>query len=146
MFGLFKKRIPGPERERQALVKRLFLERCASDPAAGMMATMMGVDPEEMSGEMLMQGAAEASILRIVEQFLTMQDQGASEEFAVKTLNQMHASMLSIAGESLAELQRASTLFQYVRHFVDAVHGHGSPISDHFLIDAIQEVKSFYKR
>ena len=51
-----------------------------------------------------------------------------------------------MAGEELSELVRASTLFQYVRHIVDALHSHGSPISDHFPIDAIREVKSFYKR
>ena len=146
MFGLFKKKIPAPEWERAALVKRLFISRCESDPMAQMMASMMGVDPQEMSGEMLMQGAPEATILRVVEQFLTMRDQGATEEFAVKTLNQMHSAMLSMAGEDLSELQRASTLFQYIRHVIDAVHNHGGPISDHFLIDAIQEVKSYYKR
>ena len=54
--------------------------------------------------------------------------------------------MLTMAGEDLSELRQASTLFQYVRHIVDALHSHGGPISDHFLIDAIQEVKSHYKR
>lgn len=146
MFGLFKKRIPAPESERAALVKRLFLARCEGDPMAEMMAMMMGVDPKDMSGETLMQGAAEATIPRVVEQFLTMRDQGATEEFAVKTLNQMHSAVLSMAGEDLSELQRASTLFEYVRHVVDAMHSHGGPISDHFLIDAIQEVESHYKR
>jgi len=113
---------------------------------AKMMATAMGVDPQEMSADMLMQGAPEATIVRVVEQFLTMRDQGATQEFAVKTLNQIHSAMLSVVDEDLSELQRASTLFQYVRHIVDALHSHGDPISDHFLIDAIQEVKSYYKR
>lgn len=95
---------------------------------------------------MLLRGAPEATILRVVEQFLTMRDQGATEEFAVKTLNQMHSAMLSMAGEDISVLQGASTLFQYVRHLVDALHSHGGPITDHFLIDALQEIKSHYKR
>lgn len=146
MFRLFKKRIPAPEQERAALVRRMFIERCENDPEAAAMTEAMGFDPREFSGAELMQGAPEGTVLRVVEQFLSMRDQGATEEFAVKTLNQLHSAALSNVGEDLSELRRASTLFQYVRHIVDALHSHGSPISDHFLIDAIQEVKSFYKR
>ena len=146
MFGIFKKRIPAPEHERQQLVKRLFLHRCDTDPAAQMMAQITGVVPSEMPAEMLMQGAPEATVLRVVEQFLIMKDQGATDEFAVKTLNQMHAAALSMAGEVLSRMGRAASLFQYLRHIVDAIHGHGGEISDEFLIDAIQEIKSFYKR
>jgi hypothetical protein len=32
MFGIFKKRIPPPEQERQQCVRRLFLHRCETDP------------------------------------------------------------------------------------------------------------------
>ena len=144
MFGVFTKRIPAPEHSRQELVKRL--KRCASDPAAEMMALMMGLDPHDLPREMLMQGAPEASILRIVEQFLVMRDQGATEDFAVKTLNHMHASMLSMAGGTLPELHHTSTLFQYVRHFVDTVHGQENPMSDRTMIHNIQEMKHFYSR
>ena len=146
MFGLFKKRIPAPESERQQLVKRLVVHRCDTDPSAQMMARIMGVNPSEMPAEMLLQTAPEATVLRVVEQFLTMKDQGATDEFAVKTLNQMHATLLSAAGEELSQMERAASLFQYVRHIVDSIHGHGGNISDEFLIDAIQEIKSFYKR
>lgn len=146
MFGIFKKRIPAPEHERQQLVKRLFMHRCDSDPAAQMMAQMMGAVPSEMPAEMLMQGAPEATVVRVVEQFLTMQDQGATEEFAVKTLNQMHGAALSVAGENLNQIGAGASLFQYVRHIVGTLHGHGAEISDEFLVDAIQEVKSFYRR
>lgn len=148
MFGLFKKRIPAPEWERAALVKRMFMARWENDFMAVMMARLTGIDPNEISGEELMQGAPEATILRVVEQFLSMRDQGATEEFAVKTLNQMHASVLSLVGESLSELQQASTLFQYLRHVMDELHseGGGGVITDHFLIDAIQMIKSHYKR
>jgi len=111
-----------------------------------MMAQITGVVPSEMPAEMLMQGAPEATVLRVVEQFLIMKDQGATDEFAVKTLNQMHAAALSMAGEVLSRMGRAASLFQYLRHIVDAIHGHGGEISDEFLIDAIQEIKSFYKR
>src|SRR5947199_3317382 len=118
MFGIFKKRIPAPEHERQQLVKRLFLHRCDTDPAAQMMAQITGVVPSEMPAEMLMQGAPEATVLRVVEQFLIMKDQGATDEFAVKTLNQMHAAALSMAGEVLSRMGRAASLFQYLRHIV----------------------------
>ena len=50
-----------------------------------------------------------------------------------------------MAGEDLTQLERAATLHEYVRHMIDTLHGHGE-ITDDFLIDAIQEVKSFYKR
>lgn len=146
MFGLFKKKIPAPQSERAALVRRLFINRCENDPNAAAVTEMMGFDPREFLGEELMQAAPEATILRVVEQFLSMQDRGATEEFAVKTLNQLHSAALTMAGENLKELQHASTLYQYIRHLVDTLHGHGGPISDHFLIDAIQEVKSHYKR
>src|SRR5437867_13211629 len=135
MFDLFKKRIPAPEHERRQLVKRLFLHRCESDLAAQVMAEISGVVPSEMPAEMLMQGAPEATILRVIEQFLTMKDQGATDEFAVKTLNQMHAAALSIGGEELSCMQGARSLFQYLRHIVDAIHAHGGEISDEFLID-----------
>ena len=74
MFGLFKKRIPAPEHERALLVRRMFLERSQNDPGAEMMAMMTGTRPQEIPPEMLMQGAPEATILRVVEQFLQMKD------------------------------------------------------------------------
>jgi hypothetical protein len=134
MLGLFKKKIPAPEWERATLAKRIFLERCESDP----MARIWGFDPREITGEMLMQGAPEATVLRVVEQFLMMQDQGATEEFAVKTLNQMHSEVLSMAGKKLTQIRQASTPFQYIRHIMDELHNHGGLISDHFLNDANQ--------
>lgn len=143
MFGLFKKTIPAPQHERAALVKRLFLERYENSMAS----TGMDLDTEDISGdELLAVGVPEATILSVVEQFLSMRDQGSTEEFAVMALNQIHSAALTGGGEVLTELQHASTLFQYVRHIVDTLHGHGEPISDHFLIGAIQEVKSYYKR
>jgi len=148
MFGLFRKGIPAPQRERENLVKRLFLARCECDPDVAMMASSMGINPQDISGQTLIQGAPEATILRIIEQFLMMQDRGATEEFAVKTLNQMHSAVLEIAGEDLTVLQRASTLFQYVRHAIDVLHSNEGwcQISDHMIIDAIQDIKSYYKR
>ena len=145
MFGLFKKRIPAPEHERALLVRRMFLERSENDPGAEMMAMMTGTAPQEIPPEMLMQGAPEATVLRVMEQFLQMKDQGATDEFAVKNLNQMHSAALSMAGEDLTQLGGAASLYEYVRHMIDTLHGHGE-ITDEFLIDAIQEVKSFYKR
>jgi hypothetical protein len=146
MFGLFKKRIPAPQHERALLVRRMFLERSRSDPKVAMMLRMTGTTPEELTPEMLMQGGApELTVLRVVEQFFQMKDQGATTDFAVKTLNQMHAAALSIADEDLTQLRRAASLFEYVRHIIDTLHGHAG-ITDEFLIDAIQEVKSFYKR
>lgn len=146
MFGLFKKSIPAPQHQREALVLQLYRHRCDTDPSMQMMAQMTGQDPMDVPMDMLMMGSTEASILTICEQFYTMRDQGLTEEFAVKTLNEMHASMLSMAGEHLPQLERASTLFQYVRHYVDTLHSHGAPITDAYLIDAIQEIKSYYKR
>ena len=146
MFGLFKKRIPAPQQEREALVRRLYRHRCETDPSMQLMAQMTGQDPMDVPTEMLMMGSTETTILTICEQFYTMLDQGCTEEFAVKTLNDMHASMLSMAGEHLPQIERAATLFQYVRHCVDTLHGHGAPITDAYLIDAIQEIKSYYKR
>ena len=55
---------------------------------------MMGFDPRELSGEELFQGAPEATVMRVVEQFLSIRELGATEEFAVKTLNQMHSAAL----------------------------------------------------
>ena len=78
MFGLFKKRIPAPEHERALLVRRMFLDRSQNDSGAEMMA-MTGTTPEEIPAEMLMQGAPEATVLRVVEQFLQMKDQGATD-------------------------------------------------------------------
>jgi hypothetical protein len=145
MFGIFRKRIPAPEIERQRLVQQLVLHRCETDPEAQIMAMVTETDPSDLPAEILM-ALPEATVLRVVEQFYTMLDQGATEEFAIKTLNEMHAALLAAAGEDLPQIGRAATLFQYVRHIVDALHGHGGPISDAFLIDAIQEIKSYYKR
>jgi N-acyl-D-aspartate/D-glutamate deacylase len=146
MFGLFKKRIPAPQHEREALAWRLYRHRCETDPSMRVMAEVTGQDPMDVPTEMLMAGSTEASILTICEQFYTMRDQGSTEEFAVKTMNEIHASLLSVAGEHLPQLERASTFFQYLRHYVDTLHGHGAPITDAYLIDAIQEIKSHYKR
>src|SRR5207247_11265887 len=101
MFGIFKKRIPATERQRQHLVKRLFLHRCDTDLAAQVMAEIAGTTRSDIPAEMLMLGAPEATVLRVVEQFLTIREQGATEEFAVKTLNHMHSAALLIAGEPL---------------------------------------------
>ena len=130
MFGLFKKRIPAPEHERQQLVKRMFLHRFEADLSAQMMAMMTGENPSTIPAEMLMQGSPEATVLRIVEQFYTMRDQGATEEFAVKNLNKMHASLLSIAGENLPQMGRAATLYEYARHVTTALHAHGGGYAD----------------
>lgn len=145
MFGLFKKKIPAPDHERAILVRRMFLGRCEQSPDAQVMEMVFGDSPKDIPAEMLLQGAPEATVLRVVEQFYQLKDRGTTDEFALKTLNQMHASLLSMAGEKLSELQSATSLFQYVRHIVDALHGHGE-ISDHSLIDTIQEIKEFYKR
>ena len=96
--------------------------------------------------EMLMTASAEASILTICEQFYTMRDQGLTEEFAIKTLNEVHASLLSVAGAELPQIGHAATLFQYLRHYADALRGDTAPITDAYLIDAIQQIKSYYKR
>ncbi len=146
MFGLFKKQIPAPERERLQLVKRMFLHRCGNDPGIQIMAMVDDQVPSDISAEVLMQGAPEATVLAIVEQFYRLRDQGATEEFAVKTLNEAHASLLATAGEKLPQLAHGATLFQYARHATTVLHGHGAGYPDKFLIDAIQEVKSFYKR
>ena len=146
MFGLFKKRIPAPEHERALFVKRLFLMRLNDNPEAQMMAAMEGIDPTAIPPEALMQGAPEATLFRVVEQFLQMKDQGATDEFAVQTLNEMHSSLLATAGESLPILPAGATLYHYVRHNLDCLHGHGGGITDQFVVNAIQEVKSFYKR
>ena len=145
MFGLFKKRIPAPESERQTLVRRIFIEHCESEPEATRAATM-GLDPREIPIEMLMEGSPESIILTIVEQFLVMRDKGFTEEFAVKSLNQFHGSVLPTAGHELPVLQHVATFFQYVRHVMDALYSHRVRLSDHFLIDAIQEIRCFYKR
>ena len=146
MFGLFKKRIPAPEHQRQKLVKQMFLHRCESDADAKMQAMMIEEDISAIPAELLMQGMPEATVLSIVEQFYTLRDQGATDEFAVKTLNEMHASLLSMAGEDLPKLGHAATLYQYARHVTTVLHGHGLGYADEFLIDAIQQVKDFYKR
>ncbi len=111
-----------------------------------MNTAIMGEDPADAPVDVLMAGSPEGTILGVVEQFYLMQDQGMTEEFSVKTLNEMHAAMVSIVGENLPQMGHAATLLQYLRHIVDTLHGHGLPISDSYLIDAIQEIKSHYRR
>ncbi len=87
---------------------------------------------------------AEAAVLFIVEQYLTIHIADATEQLVVKTLNDMHASALAMGGDYLPVMDRPATLFEYVRHYIDARFPDSGPYTDAFLTDAIRMVKEYY--
>ncbi len=145
-FNLFKRQIPAQESQRQQVVKKLFLQRCSSDPIAREMAEMAGESPAELFAAMPMESYPEATVLGIMEQFYILRHQGASQELAVRTLSELHASMLSTLGETFPLIGRPATLYEYLRHATEILHGHGGGYADNYLIDAITEIKALYNR
>lgn len=137
MFRLFKRRIPGPDPERHALIRQIIRHRLGDDDP-------ICADLDNLPVLML-KLTAEAGILFIVEQFLTIHIADATEQLVVKTLNEMHASALAMGGEYLSVMERPATLFQYVRHYIGERFPDSGPYTDAFLADAIKMVKTYYR-
>ena len=136
MFGLFKKRIPGPDEERHALIRQIIRHRLGDDDPICANLDNLPIPMLKLT--------AEAGILFIVEQFLTIYIADATEQQVVKLLNETHASALMMAGEYLSVLDRPATLFEYVRHYIDERFPDSGPYTDAFLADAIRMVKRYY--
>lgn len=111
-----------------------------------MMVEAFGDDPHKVSDRELMQGAPELTIVATVEQCLLYRDQGASEVFAIRTLSEMHAAAFAAGGQHLPVFQGPQTLEDYVAFLIHVLHGHGAPMSRHFIGLAIAEVVKFYER
>jgi hypothetical protein len=148
MFGLFKKKIPASAPERALLVETLFQKRCETDPeTAKQFAKHFGVTADCVAGRELMElGAPEYTLLSVVEQFLDLKDRGATDEYAIKLLNKTHSSALARVNEEVPVLKHSTSLLHYTKFLLKALHGHSRPMDDHFLIDAIQLIKYYYKR
>lgn len=138
MFGLNKKRIPGPDEERHALICQIIRNRLGDDDP---ICANLGTLPIPA-----LKLTAEAAILFIVEQFLTICTSDVTEQQAVELLNEAHAAALAAGGMYLSMLDGPATLFEYVRHYIDERFASSGPYADAFLADAIQIVKSYYGR
>ena len=141
MFGLFKKPIPGPDNQRRALIEQIIRHRLGDDDP--ICAELPDIPFPHLKL------TAEAAILFIVEQFLTLfitNVADATEQNIVKILNEMHAGGLSMGGQDLPLLNRPATLFEYVRHYLDTQFSATGPYTDAFVSDAIRMIKKHYGR
>jgi hypothetical protein len=140
-----RKNIPAPDTERLSLVKRLVLLRLQRSVDARLAFAVFGLSLSEMQTEVLMT-SAEASIMRIVEQYLAETEKDANDDIVIPVLNRMHSLLLSAAGQDLPQMVSPFSLHRYIDHFLSHVHSHGATISRDFIPIAVQEVQDFYGR
>ncbi|HTQ30118.1 MAG TPA: hypothetical protein VMI53_02820 [Opitutaceae bacterium] len=146
MFGFLKrKKIPASNQERIVLIKRLIRLRCDHSLEAREVFATMGTNLEDFDDTIVL-GMPEASIMSIVEQYLTGREFGATDDIAIPFLNQSHATLLSLAGLNLPEVTPPYSLERYLVHYLEHIHSHGVPVDPSFVPIAIREVKAFYKR
>jgi hypothetical protein len=138
MLGPTKKPIPGPDGERHALIRKIIRYRLGNDDPICAELDALPVPMLKLT--------AEAAILFIVEQFLTIFIADATEQLAVKTLNAMHSDALSVGGQVLPVLDRPTTLSQYVQHYLDTQFSGTGPYTEPFVAESIRMVKSYYGR
>lgn len=139
-----KKPIPAPDPERHWLVRKLILHRLQSQPLCASADTDRQ-HIENLPIEVLKQ-TCEFSILIITEQYHGLLDGCGDEATSIELLNKMHADNLSLGGLKLPVMDPPFTLRRYVRHYLDAGFNYGAPMSDPFIVDAIQMIEAFYKR
>src|SRR5438105_7601554 len=140
-----KKRIPAPDDERERLIRRLIRHRIENYPALPAESNPSAAEIEELPTFLLM-STADSAILLIVEQFHQLREGGMTESDAITAINKLQAHALSLTGQSLPILTRPTTLFGYIRHFIDTQFSHNSPICDAAIQDAIQTVERHYNR
>jgi hypothetical protein len=132
------KPIPGPDDERHQVIRRIIGDRLSvGDPILDHL--------DELPIPML-KLTAEAAILFIVEQFLTLFVENAKEQQVVRVLNEMHSKALAAGGQNLPIFGGARTLAEYVRHYLDARFSGTGPYTDEFIGEAIDTVKHYYGR
>ncbi len=136
-MGLFSKIFGGGKFSREALIKRLAKERVKNDP----LAVTMGFNESMIDslGTMELMGIPEAAIVTIIETYALSLKSGAPEE---AVLHHIENHRSQIGSGSMPE---PLNLVNYIKYRLEIEHGHGAPISEHFIAHAIKSTRQHYR-
>lgn len=119
-MGWLRRLLGGSARTKEDLVRELAKARIADDPTA----EIFGATPSTIEGlpPMVLMGLPEATIVTIVETYLTGRAQGLPEH-QVFELMEAHRSMVAHG-----DPPQPCDLMSYIKYRVEIEHGHGAPI------------------
>ena len=119
---------PAPEKSRELFVRQLAYERIGKSGEL-MIEYLGGNSIGELNNQVLMT-LPEASILRLVEQYIDSKKQPIPDQFVLRYLNASHTELLKQTGNYLPEMPPPYCLIGYARHFVRHIHKDGTLVPD----------------
>lgn len=135
-MGFLKKLLGGGRSDKEDLIRGLVKKRIREDPLAG----NLGYDENMVDslGTKELMGIPEAAIVTIVETYALSLKSGAPEE-AILNHIENHRSQIGSG-----TLPNPLNLESYIKYRIEIEHGHGAPISEKFISDAIVTSREYY--
>ncbi len=135
-MGFLKKLFGGGRLDKEDLIQGLVKKRIREDP----LAESLGYDESMVDslGTMELMGIPEAAIVTIVETYALSLKSGAPEE-AILNHIENHRSQIGSG-----TLPNPLNLESYIKYRIEIEHGHGAPISEKFISDAIATSREYY--